>query len=241
MNPSVILQGFDLWHGFGQGALRTQVLRGTDIRLNQGEILLIVGPSGSGKSTLLAILAGLLRPDSGQVRALGTDLWSLSTPERKDFRLSHFGFIFQGFNLFATLTVQQQLEMVLCWGAGMSPEDARSAIGAMLEQLDLRGKGSLRPQHLSGGEKQRVAIARGLICKPGVCFADEPTSALDWDHGKVVMELFRHTALLQGTAVLIVSHDVRLIPYADRLLILEAGRLGQAPEYSPGPQKVRSP
>jgi putative ABC transport system ATP-binding protein len=230
MSAPVILRGTDLRHGFGQGGLRAEVLRGVSLELRRGEILLIMGPSGSGKSTLLAVLAGLLRPESGSVMALDTDLWALSTAQRKAFRFAHFGFIFQGFNLFATLTLNQQLELILTWGAGMTRREARPVIAAMLDQLDLRGKGELRPTHLSGGEKQRAAIARGLLQGPAICFADEPTSALDWGHGQEVIRLFRESAFRRRTAVLIVSHDVRISPWADRVLLLEDGRLTPGPD-----------
>jgi putative ABC transport system ATP-binding protein len=231
-----ILRGIKLRHGFGQGALRTEVLRGVNLELNRGEILLIMGPSGSGKSTLLAALAGLLRPESGSVLALDTDLWALSTAARKAFRFAHFGFIFQGFNLFATLTINQQLELILTWGARMKRREARPVIDAMLDQLGLGGKGNLRPIHLSGGEKQRAAIARGLLQRPDICFADEPTSALDWAHGQEVIRLFRETACQRQTAVLIVSHDVRIKPWADRVLLMEEGRLKPDPD---GPDASR--
>ena len=231
MSAPVILRGTDLKHGFGQGGLRTEVLRGVTLELRRGEILLIVGPSGSGKSTLLAVLAGLLRPESGSVMVLGTDLWALSTAERKAFRFAHFGFIFQGFNLFATLTLNQQLEIILTWGAGMTKQQSLPVLAAMLDQLDLHDKGNLRPTHLSGGEKQRAAIARGLLQRPDVCFADEPTSALDWGHGREVIRLFREAASRSGTAVLIVSHDIRIKPWADRVIILEDGHLTPASHF----------
>jgi putative ABC transport system ATP-binding protein len=227
----VILRGTNLKHGFGEGGLRAEVLRGVNLELRRGEIVLIVGPSGSGKSTLLAVLAGLLRPESGSVMVLDTDLWTLSTTERKAFRFAHFGFVFQGFNLFSTLTLNQQLEIILTWGAGMTRQESGPVLAAMLDQLDLRGKGELRPIDLSGGEKQRAAIARGLLRRPDICFADEPTSALDWGHGKEVIRLFREAAFHSRTAVLIVSHDVRIRPWADRVLLLEDGQL------TPGPDK----
>src|SRR5213076_327767 len=128
------------------------------LELYQGELGLIMGPSGSGKSTLLAALAGLKRPDSGQVVALGEDLWQLSDRDRKEFRLRHCGFIFQGYNLFPALTARQQLEIVLRWGQGVRGRDARRQADAMLDRLGLGRKVHLRPAQLSGGEKQRVAI-----------------------------------------------------------------------------------
>ena len=228
LSSSPILEARGLHRSFGTGAATAVVLRDVSLELYPSEVLLLMGPSGSGKSTLLAVLSGLLRPDSGEVMALGQNLWQLSERAQREFRLRHCGFIFQGFNLFATLTLNQQLEMILTWAAGMTRRESRPVIAAMLDQLDLRGKGQLRSTHLSGGEKQRAAIARGLLQKPDICFADEPTSALDWGHGQEVIRLFRESAVRSRTTVLIVSHDVRIRPWADRVLLLEDGQLTPA-------------
>jgi putative ABC transport system ATP-binding protein len=201
--------------------------------LQPGELALLMGPSGSGKSTLLAMLSGLLRPDEGVVEVLGTDLWSLNDQARERFRLKHFGFIFQGYNLFASLTARQQLEMVIRWGEGASTREARQRADDMLELLGLGERAHSRPAELSGGEKQRVAIGRALIKGPRLCFADEPTSALDWDKGKQIVELLRNAAHDQDATVLVVSHDHRIIPYADRRFHLEDGKLQEAPEEDP--------
>jgi putative ABC transport system ATP-binding protein len=186
-----------------------------------------MGPSGSGKSTLLSVLSGLLRPEAGTVLARGQDLWRLSERERERFRLQHFGFIFQGYNLFPALSARQQLEIVLRWGSGVGAREARSRADAMLTLLGLARKADLRPAQLSGGEKQRVAIGRALIKEPTFCFADEPTSALDWDHGEQVVQLLRAAARDRGATVLMVAHDSRLAPYADRVLHIEDGRLAE--------------
>src|SRR5262249_53808524 len=187
----------------------------------------------SGKSTLLAVLSGLLRPDSGRVVALGQDLWAMSEQERERFRLAHCGFIFQGYNLFGSLTARQQIEMVVRWGGGASPREARRRADEMLALLGLAKKAHLRPAELSGGEKQRVAIGRALIKEPEFCFADEPTSALDWAHGEQVVELLRSAAHDRGATVLIVAHDSRIIPYVDRVLYLADGRLRESAEAVP--------
>src|SRR5215472_11604489 len=129
-----------LTHSFGHGAGRVTVLRDTTLGLRRGQMLLIMGPSGSGKSTLLALLSGLLQPDSGQVVALGEDIWRLSPRQRKQFRQRHFGFIFQGYNLFPALTAQQQLEITLRWGEGVAGGEARLRAAAMLELLGLGTK-----------------------------------------------------------------------------------------------------
>jgi putative ABC transport system ATP-binding protein len=193
--------------------------------MQAGRFSVLMGPSGSGKSTLLAILSGLMRPSVGQVRALGQDLWQLSEQARRDFRLRHCAFIFQGYNLFPALSARQQLEMVLRWGEGVSLRDARRRSAKMLDLLGLARKADLLPAQLSGGEKQRVAIGRALIKQPTFCFADEPTSALDWEHGRLVVELLRDIAHAQQATVLVVSHDARLVPLSDQVFHLEDGRL----------------
>jgi putative ABC transport system ATP-binding protein len=200
-------------------------LRNISLELRAGQLTLLMGPSGSGKTTLLAVLSGLLRPDGGQVLALGQDLWRLPEGRREEFRQRHCGFIFQGCNLFPALTAWQQLEMVLCWGQGISAAQARPRIAEMLELLGLADKAQRRPQQLSGGEQQRVAIGRALIKEPTFCFADEPTSALDWERGAQVIELLRQAARRRSTTVLVVAHDPRLMERADRVVKIEEGGL----------------
>jgi putative ABC transport system ATP-binding protein len=233
-SPPVALRGRQLTRSFGDGDTRTTALREVSLELAAGQVALLMGPSGSGKSTLLAVLSGLLRPDSGEVLALGQDLWGLSEAERERFRLRHCGFIFQGYNLFASLTARQQLEMVVRWGEGAGAREARRRTDEMLGLLGLAKKAHLRPAELSGGEKQRVAIGRALIKGPDFCFADEPTSALDWSHGEQVIELLRNAAHERGAAVLVVAHDSRIIPYADRVFHLEDGYLREPEDDGAG-------
>ncbi|HVJ82413.1 MAG TPA: ABC transporter ATP-binding protein [Planctomycetia bacterium] len=221
----VTLQAETVEKGFGSGELRTIALRGVSIDLRAREMTVLMGPSGSGKSTLLAILSGLLKPDSGLVRALGTDVWAISESQREAFRRRHCGFIFQGYNLFPALTAKQQLEIVLRWGSGASAGKAASLATETLALLGLGDKLHLRPHQLSGGEKQRVAIARALVKRPTLIFADEPTAALDWEHGKQVVQLLREASHQDNATVLLVSHDPRVDPYADRVLHLEDGEI----------------
>ncbi len=218
-----------LTHAYGKGEARVFALRDVNLDLEAGQIALLMGPSGSGKSTLLSVISGLLRPDAGTVAALGRDLWAMSERQREHFRLRHFGFIFQGYNLFPALTARQQLEMVLRWGEGVPGREARRRADDMLALMGLAGKGHLRPGQLSGGEKQRVAFGRALIKRPAFCFADEPTSALDWAHGETIVELLRAAAHDQGATILVVSHDARLVPYADQVLHLVDGHLEAPP------------
>jgi putative ABC transport system ATP-binding protein len=221
------LQARGLARSFNQGGTVTTVLRDVSLNLYGGELALLMGPSGSGKSTLLAVLSGLLGPTQGQVLALGQNYWALGEVEQERFRQRHFGYIFQGCNLLPALTARQQLELVLRWAAGIRGREARLRSESMLETLGLGRKGDLRPAQLSGGEKQRVAIGRALVMEPTFCFADEPTSALDWAHGEGVIQLLHEAAHQRGTTVLVVSHDARLLPYADRSLHMIDGQLAE--------------
>jgi putative ABC transport system ATP-binding protein len=222
------LEARNVFRSFGSGETATTVLRGVSLELYGGQVLLLMGPSGSGKSTLLAVLSGLLRPDNGEVVALGQQLGQMSEKAQRQFRLRHCGFIFQGFNLFPSLTAREQLEMVLRWGEGTPRREAGRRVGEMLERLGLGRRGDLCADQLSGGEKQRVAIARALIKAPTFCFADEPTSSLDWAHGEQVMQLLRSAAHERGNTIFVVAHDARIVPFADRVCYLEDGRLTAA-------------
>jgi putative ABC transport system ATP-binding protein len=228
------LRGIGLNRAFGQGETKAQALQDVSLELFGGQISLLMGPSGSGKSTLLAVLSGLLRPDSGQVLALDHDLWALSEREQERFRLRHTGFIFQGYNLFPALTARQQLEMVMRWGEGASHSEARRRADEMLSLLGLARKANLRPGEMSGGEKQRVAIGRAMVKNPAFCFADEPTSALDWHNGEQVIELLRIAAHERGATILVVAHDARIIPYADRVFHMEDGCLKEKLPHEQG-------
>jgi len=212
-----------LTRAFGEGESRTVAVRDVSLAICAGRFSVIVGPSGSGKSTLLALLSGLLRPDEGRVMPLGVDLWRLSDAERRRFRLEHYGFVFQGYHLFPSLNARQQLEIVLRWGQDLPPRQARDEAIEMLELLGLGKKGRLLPGELSGGEKQRVAIGRALVKRPSFFFADEPTSSLDWERGRQVIELLRDAAHERGAAVFLVSHDTRILPYADCIFRMEDG------------------
>jgi len=209
---------------FKSGQVKVQVLKGIDLLIEPGEIALVMGPSGSGKSTLLAAVSGLLRPDDGQVIALGQDIWSMSKSKIDRFRLLNCGFIFQGFNLFSALTASQQVQIVLKY-LKLKPPARKQAAEAALTDVGLGHRFNNRPDRLSGGEKQRVAIARALAKKPKLIFADEPTSALDGENGQIVMELLRRCAKEQGATVLCVTHDVRLASFADRIITIEDGRI----------------
>jgi putative ABC transport system ATP-binding protein len=234
------LSGRRLVKTFGNGDTETRALRGVSLDLSPGKLTLIMGPSGCGKTTLLAILSGLLRPTGGQVVFDGWDLYALSAARRREFRRQHVGFIFQSYDLFPTLTVREQLEMVLHWGDGLPTSEAAQRTEKMLEVLNMTRNAEDFPATLSGGERQRAAIGRALIKKPDLIFADEPTSALDWDNGKQVMKILTTVAHEDAATVLAVTHDPRLIPFADRVLHLEDGTLkGDEALIRNSPVKVR--
>ena len=222
MSPSI--EGRGIRKSFASGSINIQVLWDFSIEVLPGELTLIAGPSGCGKSTLLSILSGLQCCDEGQVRALGQDLSGLSARALEAFRLKHTGFVFQGFNLFNALTASEQVELPLGY-LGLPRGECRQRARQALDEVGLSHRRDLRPAALSGGEKQRVAVARALAKRPQLLFADEPTSALDAASGQNVVDLLRRIADEYGTTVLCVSHDPRVIRHADRVLAMEDGRI----------------
>jgi putative ABC transport system ATP-binding protein len=220
--PSIVCS--NVVRSFGAGATTVHVLKDLSLEIFPSELTLIIGPSGCGKSTLLAVLSGLLRPSSGRVIAHGTDLWSLGQAAIDRFRLAHCGFVFQGFNLFTSLTAHQQVMLPLNY-AGIAGDEADDRAYQALDAVGLGPRAHLRPIELSGGEKQRVAIARALVKNPPLIFADEPTSALDKDNGRRIIELLHVAAHERNASILCVSHDQRLIDHADRVVRMEDGRI----------------
>ncbi|WP_208354511.1 ABC transporter ATP-binding protein [Pseudaestuariivita rosea] len=220
--PALLARG--LTKSFRNGPATIDVVRDLDITVNQGAFTLIKGPSGCGKSTLLAMLAGLTPPDSGTVMAGETSLWSLSRKARDAFRLAHMGFIFQGSILLPSLSAREQVAFVLR-EMGIKRRDARACAEEALRNVGLGDRMRLLPAALSGGEKQRVSVACALAKYPRVIFADEPTSALDSENGQLVASRLRDLARQSGVAVVCVTHDDRLTPFADRILQMEDGRI----------------
>jgi len=218
------LEARGLTKAFKTGRSSIEVLKRVDFDALHGELTMVMGPSGSGKSTLVAALSGLLRPDVGEVTALDQNLWKLSPGRIDKFRLDHCGFIFQGFNLFASLTALQQVTSVLRY-TGLNPSQAREKAEAALTEVGLAPRMNQRPAELSGGEKQRVAIAHALAKEPKLLFADEPTSALDGENGQLVIRMLQRAAKAHGAAVICVTHDPRLEAYADRIIHIEDGRI----------------
>jgi putative ABC transport system ATP-binding protein len=217
---SPIVEGRDLHLSFGQ----TPALRGADISVQVSEIVAVMGPSGSGKSTLLHCLAGILVPDSGEVHVNGQRLDTLRDAERSTLRRTRFGFVFQFGQLVPELTAEENVAMPLLL-AGVHRATALRTAGEWFARLDLGGLEKRRSGELSGGEAQRVALARGLVTRPEILFADEPTGALDSLMGEQVMNLLTSSARQQGTTVVLVTHEPRVAAYADREVMVRDGRV----------------
>ena len=209
----------------------TPALRGASVAVETGEILAIMGPSGSGKSTLLHCLAGILVPDSGEVLFAGDRVDSMTETRRSGLRRDRFGFVFQFGQLVPELTAAENVALPLLLGGVRRTEALRRAHD-WFARLGLDGMEQRRSGELSGGEAQRVALARGLVAGPEVLFADEPTGALDSLTGEHVMDLLVAAARERGTTVVLVTHEARVAAYADREVIVRDGRVN-APERIP--------
>lgn len=212
-----------LCHAYGRGAARTDVLHELALRFLPGQLTLMMGASGSGKSTLLAVLGGLLRPDAGEVQLGRQSLWTLAPQALERLRYREFAYVFQGFNLFPALSAIEQVALPLRFG-GEARAVAQTRAEQALDEVGLSARQHLRPADLSGGEKQRVAVARALVTRPAVLFADEPTSALDSTNGGRVVGLLQDLASRHGTAVIAVTHDARLKAHADCVIHLCDGQ-----------------
>ena len=220
---------------YDEGSAGVQALRGIDLEVEAGELVLLMGPSGSGKTTLLSVIGCILRASSGSVRVAGTEVTALGEKELPRVRLEHIGFVFQGFNLFPTLTAAENVELMLDLKSIRGAEAKRRS-RELLTQVGLADKFDTFPSDLSGGQKQRVAIARALAGDPGIILADEPTAALDTQTGRKVIEMMHGLAHDRGRAVVIVTHDSRLVDFADRTIRLEDGLVVLSE-----PAEVRSP
>jgi putative ABC transport system ATP-binding protein len=204
------------------------VLDGASATVTRGERVAILGPSGSGKSTLLNLISGIDLPDSGRLRVFGRDMLSLSERDRTLFRREHVGFVFQFFNLLPTLTVVENLLLPLELAGGRGVQAEKEA-GQLLESIGLSDRATSFPDRLSGGEQQRVAVARAVMHKPELLLADEPTGNLDEDTGRTVIELLEELVQTRGTTLVVVTHSRVLADRMDRVLVVDHGRLVEAP------------
>ena len=212
----------DVVKTYGTGNARVEALRGVTLSIRGSEVGLLMGPSGSGKTTLLSVMGCILRPTSGSLRVNGAETTGLSEGELPQVRLRHFGFVFQSFNLFPALTARENVELALQL-RNIRGSLASRRVRELLADLGLAAKMNRRPEDLSGGEKQRVAIARAIAADVRIVLADEPTAALDSDSGKHVMEILHSLAHTSGKAVVVVTHDSRLLHYGDRVIRIEDG------------------
>jgi putative ABC transport system ATP-binding protein len=208
----------------GSGAGQIRALKGVDLSLNGGELTLLMGPSGSGKTTLLSILGCMLTPTEGTVRVRGDSIAGKGPEELAKLRRENIGFVFQSYHLFPTLSAADNVRLSLDV-RGETGKAARAKAGDALDRVGLSSKTSNYPRELSGGEQQRVAIARAVVGDPSVILADEPTAALDTENGKAIMGILADIAKDRGRGVLVVTHDPRLVPYADRIVHIEDGNI----------------
>jgi putative ABC transport system ATP-binding protein len=209
---------------FGSGDSLMRALRGVDLDVPYGELLMLVGPSGCGKTTLVSIVAGTLEPTAGEVVVLGNDLVRMTNGRKVRFRRENVGFVFQAYNLLPALTAVENAAVPLLI-AGWRRSRAVEAAAVVLETLGLGDRLANLPSELSGGQQQRVAIARALVHEPRLLVCDEPTSALDAENGRITMELIQRIAVQPDRAVIVVTHDSRVYSFADRIASMEDGRI----------------
>ncbi len=214
----------NLNHYYGKGALRKQILFDINLDIYPGEIVIMTGPSGSGKTTLLSLIGGLRSVQEGSLKFLGEELVGVSQNKLVQMR-RNIGYIFQAHNLLGFLTAKQNVQMAVELNDNISQTEAVAKSKAMLGSVGLEERVDYYPDNLSGGQKQRIAIARALVNRPPLVLADEPTAALDKQSGRDVVEIMQSLAKNQGTTILLVTHDNRILDIADRIVEMEDGLL----------------
>jgi putative ABC transport system ATP-binding protein len=219
-----VMQATGIAKDLGQGVAQIRALKGVDLALRGGELTLLMGPSGSGKTTLLSILGCMLTPTEGTVRVRGDSIAGKNPEDLAKLRRENIGFVFQSYHLFPTLSAADNVRLALDV-RGETGHDAKDKSRAALARVGLSNKMKNYPNQLSGGEQQRVAIARAVVGDPSVILADEPTAALDTQNGKAIMGILAEIAKDPGRGVLVVTHDPRLVPFADRIIHIEDGAI----------------
>ncbi|NDQ56493.1 MAG: ABC transporter ATP-binding protein [Acidipila sp.] len=209
---------------YGTGDARVLALRGIDLDVRPGELLMLVGPSGCGKTTLISVITAILSQDSGNCEVLGRDLQAMNKKERTRFRGSSIGFVFQFFNLLPALNALENVSVPLLIN-GQSRGSAETRAREVLAEVDLGTRLRSLPAQLSGGQQQRVAISRALVHDPKLIVCDEPTSNLDHDTGRSVMTILRGIAKSPGRALIVVTHDPRIFEFADRIAHMDDGKI----------------
>lgn len=220
----IAIQAEGLSKVYKDGRVEVVAVDSVVLSIQQGEVVGIMGPSGSGKTTLLSMMGCILRPTKGTIKIYGKDVTNLSENELPFIRRKHFGFIFQGFNLFAPLTALENVKLPLDMKRH-SKKEAKELSVKLLEKVGLKERIHFLPRDLSGGEKQRVAIARALVGNPSIVLADEPTGNLDHKSGKLIVETLRELVTVNNACVVIVSHDSRLLDSLDKVFYMEDGKI----------------
>ena len=223
-NNDIAVRCRGLTKTYGEGDASVMALRGIDLDVRRGELLMVVGPSGCGKTTLISVIAAVLSQDSGQCDVLGRDLKHMGQSERARFRGLSIGFVFQLFNLLPALNAVENVSVPLLIN-GMARKNAEARAQEVLEAVNLGSRLDALPGKLSGGQQQRVAIARALVHEPKLIVCDEPTSNLDHVTGRGMMELLRDVAKSPDRALIVVTHDPRIFEFADRIARMDAGKI----------------
>jgi putative ABC transport system ATP-binding protein len=218
-----ILEARDVTKRYELGKTTVEALRGVTMAVKPGEFVALMGPSGSGKSTLLQLLGGLDQPTSGSVVFEGADISHLSDAQATKLRRERTGFVFQAFNLIPLLSVRENIELPFTIAGGS--KDARDRVRQVIELVELGGKEGHRPDQLSAGEQQRVAVARALVTRPSVLLADEPTGNLDYTNSGELLDALWRSCEHGGQTIVLVTHDARAAAYADRVLVIGDGRI----------------
>jgi len=236
--PVISLQNVNHW--FGSGDSRKHALKDITLDIYPGQIVICTGPSGSGKTTLLTMLGGLRSCQDGSLKILGQELNGASKEQLADLRLN-VGFIFQAHNLMMFLNARRNVRLSLELHDRFYDQDMDQLSTAMLEKVGLGDRVEYMPANLSGGQRQRVAIARALVSQPKILLGDEPTAALDKESGRTVVELMQQLAREQNTTIIMVTHDNKILDVADRIIIVEDGRLATAEQQAAFVQRMRDP
>ncbi len=232
--PPLAVHCLGLTKIFGVAEQAVQALRGIDLDILQGELMMLVGPSGCGKTTLISVMAGILDGSGGVCQVLGEDLRAMDSTTRTRWRRDNIGFVFQTFNLIPALTAVENVAIPLLVRRESRPR-ALATAQEMLAQVGLADRAQSLPNQLSGGQQQRVAIARALVHRPRLVVCDEPTSALDHKTGHQIMERMQEVSVSPHCALVVVTHDARIFEFADRIAHIEDGRIIDLVTHHPHP------